>query len=63
MSCQLTTIPPPPRIPLVQRLTNGTSVAPGDVLVLAQEVEPLVPEHIECINYTMRILGATRELK
>ena len=52
-----------PRIALVQRLTNATSVAPGDVLVLAQEVEPLVAEHSECINYTMRILGATRELQ
>ena len=40
----------------------GTSVAPGDVLVLAQEVEPpMVDTNIQCASVTMRVLGTTRE--
>ena len=41
-----------------------TSVAPGDVLVLAQEVEePQIVNgtSIQCASVTMRVLGATRE--
>ena len=41
----------------------NTTVAPGDVLVLAQEVEPPIVNgiSIQCANVTMRVLGETRE--
>lgn len=38
-----------------------TSVPPGDVLVLAQEVEPPLSNGAQCANVIMRVLGATRE--
>ena len=50
-------------VSVVRRLTMSTTVAPGDVLVLAQEVEPpnVNDVSIQCANVIMRVLGETRE--
>lgn len=48
-------------VTVVRRLTMTTSVVRGDVLVLAQEVEPPMSSGVQCAVVTMRVLGETRE--